>query len=252
MKTLKDIIRKNLNLISEEETIPNIETKLKTQLGNDYTRILKIATEIYYAFKGGMFGGTNVEDLISAIEQINSPSDFTNVNWVYSTYFNSQYPDIATGLSKELEITGSRGRADNLEDFEKIKKHLNNKGVTVSGGWDGKKQVPIVITAPKTTTPPLSPEKKSPYKPDEGELVYRKSLDKSKPSVKPVSNPSTKEIQTLISKTEFADMIKTSKSPDGIDGIWGPKTSRALMGILNSYEQLANKAAETKKGTATT
>ena len=243
MKTLKDIIRKNLNLISEQNY-------KNAYLKKDDNETVKAAKNIFWAFDGGAFGGTDIDRLMKAIYSIKTGQQFYEVNALYSQL--EQYPSIADGLSKELEISGTGGFADNLGDFNKIKNYLKSIGVTVSGGWSGTKQTPIAITAPKTTTSPPSPEKKSPYKPDEGELAYRKSLDKSKPSVKPVSNPSTKEIQTLISKTEFANMIKTSKSPDGIDGIWGPKTSRALMGILNSYEQLANKAAETKKGTATT
>ena len=240
MKTLKDIIRKNLNLISERNY-------KNAYLKKDDNETVKAAKNIFWAFDDF---GTDMDRLMKAIYSIKTAQQFYEVNELYSQL--EQYPSIADGLSKELEISGTGGFADNLGDFNKIKNHLKSIGVTVSGGWSGTKQTPIAITAPKTTTTPPSPEKKSPYKSDEGELAYHKSLDKSKPSVKPVSNPSTKEIQTLISKTEFANMIKTPKSPDGIDGIWGPKTSRALMGILNSYEQLANKAAETKKGTATT
>lgn len=231
MKTLKDIIRKNLNLISEEEiTAQDIQAKLKAKLGDDYTRILKIATEIFYAFKGGIFGGTNVEDLISAIKQINNPSDFSNVDWVYSTFYK-QYPSIADGLSKELEIKGSKGLSDNLEDFEKIKNHLNNKGVTVSGGWDGEKQVAIVITPQKTKT-------------DSGKKTKNPEKDKSKSekqnqnsnTQKLVINNDIKDIQTMISKTPYANVLPTKRSSTGIDGYWGKRTSQALLSLLNDYE----------------
>lgn len=234
MKNLKNIIRKNLNLISEEETTQNIDAQLKAKLGNNYTRILNIATEIYNAFKGGIFGGTNVEDLISAIKQINSPSDFTNVNWVYSTYFKSQYPNIATGLSKELEIKGSRGRADNLEDFEKIQSHLNSKGVTVSGGWDGEKQVPIVITPQKTETDSAKKTGETPLKNDSQEK--EKSKNKSEKEKKLFVNNDIKDIQTMISKTPYANVLPTKRSSTGIDGYWGKRTSQALLSLLNDYE----------------
>lgn len=233
MKNLKNIIRKNLNLISEEETIQNIDAQLKAKLGDDYTRILNIATEIYNAFKGGILGGTNVEDLISAIKQINNPSDFSNVDWVYSTYFKSQYPDIATGLSKELEINGSRGRADNLEDFETIQSHLKSKGVTVSGGWDGKieKQVPIKITVPNTETDLTKKTNNS-----EKDKSKSEKQNQNSNTQKLVINNDIKDIQTMISKTPYKNLLPTKRSSTGIDGYWGKRTSQALLSLLNDYE----------------
>lgn len=229
MKTLKDIIRKNLNLISEEEiTAQDIQAKLKAKLGDDYTRILKIATEIFYAFKGGIFGGTNVEDLISAIKQINNPSDFSNVDWVYSTYFKSQYPNIATGLSKELEISGTKGKADNLEDFEKIQNHLNRIGVKVSGGWHGGQQVPIAIIVPKTETDSTKNSEKDKSKSEK--------QNQNSNTQKLVINNDIKDIQTMISKTPYKNVLPTKRSSTGIDGYWGKRTSQALLSLLNDYE----------------
>ena len=58
------------------------------------------------------------------------------------------------------------------------------------------------------------------------------SVKKTKPSV----NTETIEIQTMISKTKYANDLQTTKSKTGIDGYWGKRTSEALLRLLNDYE----------------
>ena len=70
-------------------------------------------------------------------------------------------------------------------------------------------------------------------KPDTNSKNNKKvSVEKTKPAV----NTETIEIQTMISKTPYANVLPTTKNKTGIDGYWGKRTSQALLSLLNDYE----------------
>ena len=217
MKNLKQIIRENLELLSEDKPSPY------RKKGDEKYPNLVTAKEIYWAFDQP---GTNTSDLLKAIKKINSPNDFNEVNSFYTML--QQYKDLADALNQELEISGTGGVADNLPDFKQIKDHLQSKGVTVSGGWDGKQQKPIVITGPAPQPAPQPAPKTDDKK-------QQQKNDGSKQQTTP-KDTTTVDLQTLISKTPYAKEIITSKSQTGIDGRWGKKTSTALLKILNDYQ----------------
>lgn len=229
MKNLRQIIRENLELLFEEDK-PSPQIKK----GDEKYPNLVTAKEIFWALddKYG-FPGTDVNKLLSAIQKINSSKDFNEVNSFYTML--GQYEDLADALNQELEISGTGGLADNLPDFKQIKDHLQSKGVTVSGGWDGKQKKPIVITVPAQQPAP-QPDPKT----DDKKQPQKKGgtkTDGPKLQVTPLDT-TTRDLQTLISKTPHATEIITSKSTTGIDGRWGKKTSTALLKILNDYQSI--------------
>ena len=210
MKNLRQIIRENLKqIVKEQGSLPPAFDK--------YTYYKDIAYRLYDAMEGG---GTDPEEVVDAIKRINNPEDYYEVESLFKTY--NLYPSISDAISKEFRIRGTTGLMDDYQEFLQIKNHLESKGIKVSGGWEGGQEKPVIITVPPPKTVPKTDDKKQqPQKKD------NTKTGGSKPQVTP-QDTTTRDLQTLISKTPHASEIITSKSKTGIDGRWGKKTSTAL------------------------